>query len=209
VPLPKRLAPLLVGLAAVACTATRPAPSGGSGLSGAARDWSELPDFARLRAEYGERGDFSELCERDRPLNDAFGSLNRKNWSDALEVSTRVLGSCAVDIDFHFVRFVALQELGRTAEAEAHRRWLQGLVDSVLQTGDGRSSETPWTVIWVAEEYAVIRALGMRPRGQQSLLMTPRGPVDAVVVEEDGAERTLYFDTAVSFRRMERLFESK
>ena len=211
----RRVAPvtlaLVVALSASACAPTRagskaqasgprPAPSNAAHLSPTepetTTDWQSLPDVDELRATFAARDDFEKACELKRPLREAFGALQAEDWGELLRLSTSHLNTCPVDIDFHFFRAIALDRKGRSAEAIHHVHWRRALVESVLKSGDGKTAETPWVVMSVAEEYSVMRAVGMRPK-RQSLLLD--AGIDAIVVEIEGEpDRTVYFN----FRRM-------
>ncbi len=82
-------------------------------------------------------------------------------------------------------------------------RWYRGLVESVLASGDGKSPQTAFTVISVGEEYAILRALNLRVESQALI----EGHIDALTVEGEHGESTIYFNPAAHFRRLERAFE--
>jgi hypothetical protein len=159
-------------------------------------------DFTRLRVEYGDRDDFSELCESHGPWKRLFELARGERWQEALDVSLPFLDRCPVDIDARLIASMALSKLGRAAEFEEHRLWYKGLVDSVLASGDGRTPETAFVVISVPEEYAVLRALGLRST-QQRLL---DGRIDAFSVEGPRGSSTVHFNPAAHWRRMARAF---
>lgn len=162
----------------------------------------ELTDFSALRESYGAREDFVELCERDRPLRRTYDALRRRDYERVLALSTPWLEACPVDIDFHIFRGHALVGLGRLPDAKPHFAWRKGLVQSVLSSGDGNTPETAWRVISVGEEYAILRVLGLRLE-RQSL---HEGRIDRMdVVDQDGQPRTVYFDPAPHFERLERM----
>ena len=202
---------LVLALGALACAATPPGPPEAVTVPvpvplperSPFRSWQEIPDLGQLRTSYGDREDFHELCERDRPLGDAFGLLEAQSFLELLSVSTPWLESCPVDIDFHLLQAVALSSSGREAEANLHAQWWRGLIQSILASGDGETPETAWVVISVGEEYAVLRALNLK-RTTQVLL---EGGIDAMEVEGEGGSRTLYFDPAAHFRRLEKSLE--
>lgn len=146
-------------------------------------------DFDRLRAEFGARSDFVEICERDRPLHQLADLVTQKDWNAIVATSEPWLQRCPVDIDAHLIRGVALKELKRFAESEQHLNWFRGLVDSVLTSGDGRTPQTAFVVISVAEEYSILRALRVRPKRHVTL----SSGVDELVVEIDGVAGILYF----------------
>jgi hypothetical protein len=193
-------APLLL---AVAC-ATEPAPPPpvSPPKSSSPAPIQAVPkDFLALRTEYGDRSDFAERCENGRPLRAWYDAANGSDWQTVLDSTAKWLDSCPVDIDAHFVRAVALAETGRSIESDVHVGWFRGLVDSILATGDGRSAESPFVVISVPEEYAVLRAFRLEARGQSLL----DGGIDAIaVVDKDGNESTAYFRPDAHWRRMAR-----
>lgn len=142
---------------------------------------------------------------RDRPLREWFEAANAANWQTVLASTEKWLDACPVDIDAHFFRTVALFETGRPADGAAHKAWHQGLVDSVVRSGDGRSYASPYVVISIPEEYAVLRSLRLK-RQSQSLL---DGGIDAIeVTDESGISSTVYFRLVDAYwRRMDELLE--
>lgn len=194
-----------VGLLAVAVgCGTTPAETPRQEPAATAPDWTQLPDFDALRERYGERDDFLALCERGRPLREAFAALEREDGPGVLAHTDPWLARCPVDIDFQALRAIALGESGRTDESRQQLRWRDGPVDSVLRSDDGRTPETAWRVISVGEEYAILRGFGMK-HVRQSLTDDWRDRMD---LELDGEPLTLYFDPAPHFRRMQRAFEA-
>src|SRR5262249_47638980 len=155
-------------------------------------------DFDRLRAEFGARTDFVEICEKDRPLHQLADLVIQKDWNTILATSEPWLQRCPVDIDAHLIRAVALKELKRLPESEHHLNWFRGLVDSVLTSGDGRTPQTAFAVISVAEEYSILRVLRVKPKRH----MTLNSGVDELVVEIDGVAGILYFNPMVHVRRL-------
>ena len=155
-------------------------------------------DFDRLRGEFGARTDFAEICERDRPLHQLADLVIQKDWNTIVVTSEPWLQRCPVDIDAHLIRAVALKELKRFTESEHHMNWFRGLVDSVLTSGDGRTPQTAFVVISVAEEYSILRVLRVRPRRH----MTLSSGVDELIVEIDGVAGTLYFNPVAQARRL-------
>jgi hypothetical protein len=163
------------------------------------RDWSERPDFAALRAEFGARDDFAQRCEL-RPVREGFEHLGGERWSELVALTGRWAEACPVDIDAHVLRAIALDHSGRADEGDHHRSWARGLFESVLASGDGKTPETAYQVIAVFEEYSMLRLFGYEVKGQA----LTRGGIDAISVVADGDPRTVFFDPAVSFMRLEK-----
>ena len=160
-----------------------------------------LDDFTRVRTEYGDRDDFRAVCEDDRPLRPMVDAANAARWQEALDVALPWLAHCPVDIDARVVAAMSLAQLGRERDADEQKRWFHGLVDSILDSGDGKAKETAFVVISLPEEYSLLRAFGLAVK-QQSFV---DNRFDALVVEdESGNSTTVYFDPAAHFRRMMR-----
>ena len=151
--------------------------------------WETSVDFAELRARYRERTDYAALCSRGRPLRETLDEIAERDWPTALALSESWLASCPVDMDAHYLAAVALTELGREEEAQAHVDWYRGLVESVLATGDGHTPETAWVVISAQEKYSILQALHVDLLEQHTL----DGRIDAMTVEVEGKTRTFYF----------------
>lgn len=187
------LAGSLIGFVASSSAATKQPPTASPQVA----DPTSV-DFARLRAEFGGRSDFSDMCERDRPLHRLADLVHQQHWTDVLAASAPWLQQCPIDIDAHLIRAIALKELGRVAESDHHAEWFRGLVDSILTSGDGRTPQTAFVVISVAEEYSILRVLRVKPKRH----MTLNSGIDELVVEIDGVAGTLYFNPMVHVRRL-------
>lgn len=200
-----RLGVGLAALLALRCVAGPSAePSGEPPAARTGRSWTDPVNFSALREEYGNREDFSAICESDRPLRQMYDASNVADWKTVLDLSKRWLDSCPVDIDAHLLRGLALRVTGKTAESDAHLRWFRGLMGSILQTGDGKSSDSPFVVISVGEEYSVLRVFRLHPTGQRLL----PGGIDAITaVDGKGNESTVYFLPAAHWRRLEKSLE--
>jgi hypothetical protein len=69
-------------------------------------------------------------------------ALSKKDFLGALKYSEAVLESNYVNIDAHYVDFMANREMGAMDKAEFHRTVFRGLINSIRNLGDGKSLET-------------------------------------------------------------------
>jgi hypothetical protein len=167
--------------------------------------WAGPVDFTDLRTKYGERDDFYAICEDDRPLRELYDAANREDWETVLDLSAPWLLECPVDIDAHFLRSIACGETGRAIDSTHHAIWFHGLVDSVLESGEG-GPEDPYVVISIAEEYAVLRALRLEHEEQRLVA----GGVDAITAREaDGESVTLFFRPEAHWRRLRKVLSEE
>jgi len=162
-------------------------------------DWTQPPDFDSLRLAYDQRSDLQDRCVLGRPLEQALEHAAQQRWRKLLALSGPWLQSCPIDLDFHALHADALAGLERGDEAELHRQWRIGLVNSTLRSGDGRKPESAYIVVSKDEAEAVIRALGLTVVKQ----LPARNGLDSYeVVSQQGARSTLYFNASTSLGRM-------
>lgn len=158
-------------------------------------------DYTRLRLSYMDSPEYKQAKDVTKSEKAMTAALNAKDFPEALKNAEIVLASEYVNMDAHFVAFAANRELGATDKAEFHRGVFRGLVDSIRNSGDGKSTETAWVVIDVHEEYVMLRVLGFAP-SQQSLVNKDGHSFDVMKVKnvDDGTMQTFYFNVDIPFK---------
>ena len=105
-------------------------------------------DFLKFRCSYIK----TELGRDDMKLEDELGaSFENKNWEKVIELSDSLLKINFVRIRAHILKSFALDQLGENYEANVLVG--NGLLNSILESGNGASTDTPFYVINVWEEY--------------------------------------------------------
>ena len=155
--------------------AAKPSPTPKTGSSDAKKKYEALlekakrgegpVDYSVLRLAYFETPDYSPLTGM-MVYRSLWGLAGQGNWDEAVKQAELVLDNNYVDVNAHMVAFIARREQKEEEKAAYHRRWAEGLLESIKSGGDGKSPQTAWHVISISEEYAVLRALNMRPVGQ-------------------------------------------
>ncbi|MGD0893490.1 MAG: DUF4919 domain-containing protein [Terracidiphilus sp.] len=158
-------------------------------------------DYGRLRLSYVDSPEYKQAKDVSKSEKAMIPAINAKEYKEALKDAEVVLANDYVNMDAHFVAFIANRELGATDKADFHRTVFRGLVDSIIHPGDGKSTEKAWVVINVDEEYVILRVLGFRPSGQ-SLINKDGHSYDEMKVKnvEDGTEQTFYFNVDISMK---------
>jgi len=163
-------------------------------------------NFKQLRLAYAD-------STTPRPDTDAqkkamTAALNAKNYPEVLKNADVVLASNFVDMDAHFAEYVAQRELNHTEQSEFHKFVLQGLLDSIAHSGDGKSEKTAYQVIEVHEEYVVLRFMGFMP-SKQSLSKKDGHSYDVMeVVNPKTQEKvTLYFNVDIPMKHLSDVFK--
>ena len=158
-------------------------------------------DYARLRLSYMDSPEYKAAKDVSKSEDAMTDALNKKDYPAALKDAEAVLESNYVNIDAHYVALVANRELGAMDKAEFHRTVFRGLINSIRNSGDGKSLEKAWVVINVHEEYVMLRVLGFRP-SEQSLVHKDGHSYDVMKVKnaEDGTEQTFCFNVDIPFK---------
>ena len=160
-------------------------------------------DYTRLRLSYMDSPEYKAAKDTSGPEKAMFEALNKKDYPAVLKDAEAVLESNYVNIDAHYVALVANREMGATDKAEFHRTVFRGLINSIRNSGDGKSPETAWVVINVHEEYVLLQVMGfMRLSIQQSLIHKNGHSYDEMKAKnaEDGTEQTFYFNVDIPFK---------
>jgi len=84
---------------------------------------------------------------------------------------------------------------------------VQGVLDSILRSGDGRKPETAFQVIALSEEYAVMHHLGLRVAGQ-SLIHVGEHSYDLLrgVDPQSSGQQEVYFNIDPLMRALDKEF---
>jgi len=157
-------------------------------------DWSKEVNFDNIRDEYISKN----IIHRCGPWSSHLRRLDaflykEKDWEERVNIYRSRLEACPVDIKAHNIIFYSLDILGRVEEADQHVRWYEGLMNSIIKSGDGKTPETAYRVIFVTEEYNFMWAKGLKP-SSQSYVDTEYGAMDLFkVTDKDGGKKEIYF----------------
>ncbi len=200
-----RARPFVLALVALlslpSLVAAQNSPSEYATLLAAVKAGNTNIDYTRLRLSYMDSPEYKEAKDVTKSEKAMTAALNAKNFAEALKNAEIVLTNEYVNMDAHFVAFVANRELGAKDQADFHRTVFRGLVDSIRSSGDGKSMEKAWVVIKVHEEYVMLRVLGFAP-SEQSLVNKDGHSFDVMKVKnvDDGTMQTFYFNVDIPFK---------
>jgi hypothetical protein len=157
-------------------------------------------DFLKLRMAFTETASYKPYDpdrETQKRMAEAF---QKKEYGKAIESGEKLLKTCYVDLEAHFALSRAYTQLGKADQAKFHRYVFDGLVQSTLKSGDGKTPATAFVVISTDEEYAVLGVWGAR-RTRQALLDQKGQKFDQVDgVDQKSKERVrLYFNVTKPF----------
>jgi len=160
-------------------------------------------DFRRLRTSYVESPEFEAAKNLDlsQQKKAAFAALNSRDFRTAVQVAGLLLEASYVDMDSHFVKYIAHGELGEPEQSKFHKMVFTRLLKSITDHGNGKSTATAYHVISIAEEYTLMRVFRMALIRQQ-LLREAGHAYDVMDVKDlnSGDTTTLYFNVDIPLR---------
>ena len=155
-------------------------------------------DYKALRFAYFETPAYNPLVGMI-DYRALWTQVMQQNWPEAAKQAEAVLAKNYVDANAHMVAFIAYREQGDTEKAKLHRRWADGLLDSIKAGGDGKSPDTAWHVISISEEYAVMRSMSLRAAGQSLANVNGHAYDVMKTVDPKNVEATYYFNVDKPF----------
>jgi len=163
------------------------------------RDGSPDADFLALRMSYAEtenyKPDFDSKVKERQALFDAIKSGDYQKCIDLAEDN---LESDYTSLNTHFAAFLCNNEKKNVEQAEHHKYVVKGLMDSIGNSGNGKSPETAFVVIGSAELQAFVQLMGLQIKNQSRMDQDGKTyEVVGVVNPKTGEELNLYFDTTI------------
>jgi len=187
-----RLGMSMVVLGALAPSAAYPATAQSSyeSLLEKARRGDPGLDFTALRMASADR--LAKTSAADPELRKKmFEALHKDQWAAVIEVGNQVLENY-LDIDAHMFVAHAYEKTHEPEKAAPHRTMGNGLMKSILASGNGRSPETAFVVISVEEEYSVLHHFRLAS-GKQELITGGGHSYDVLTAQTDAREEATVF----------------
>jgi hypothetical protein len=165
-------------------------------------------DFASLRISYIDSPESHNAKDTDKQQEEMFQAVKARDFKKAIVNAEIVLENDYTDMDAHFCEFIAYREQGDAKLAEFHRAVFDGLIKSILNSGDGKSKETAYVVAAVHEEYVVLRILKLQP-GLQSLVGDKGHSYDLLEAKDPATGKTvkLFFNVDVSMNHLRKALQ--
>jgi len=161
-------------------------------------------DFHALRMRYTETSHYQPYFGPEDALSrPMFEAIDAEDFAACQEAAARLLAYDYASLPGHYGAMLCSIESG-DEEAGLYHRWaLHGLVDDIQRNGDGRSKDTAFQTLSVAEVHFFLQLLGVTAKGQ-SMVHDEEGQVyDVMTVSEPGEEQTyeLYFDISIQMQK--------
>jgi hypothetical protein len=148
-------------------------------------------DFTAFRMAFADR--LAKAKAADPELRKKmFDALHQDQWAAVIETANQVLAQNHLDIDAHMFVAFAYEKSHQPEKAARHRTVGDGLMKSILASGDGRTPKTAFVVVSVEEEYSVLRHYRLAP-GEQSLVTADGHSYDVLDAQTRSHEKATVF----------------
>ena len=145
----------------------------------------------------------SKLKEFDSLKRQMYVQMNAANHQEVIQITKKLLSIDYTDMKAHKILRQTYKIIGDTANAAKYKTIQFGLMNSILQKGDGRSCETAWPVIQVEEEYFILEMVGAKLNGQT--LVEDGGICDKMEFKAEGKNKTYFFEVSKVFEGYKKL----
>ena len=155
-------------------------------------------DFTAFRLSYTKTKQYQPYGVPDiQGMRNAYA---KKDFKKVLSIAEKVLKENYTDIDAQLYCMLAYKNLGNKKKEDFHHYMFQGLLYSLLNSGDGQSMKTAFVVTRIDEEYAVMKGLQVQP-GKQELIHKGGKVYDKWYVNHRRVgKHVLYFDISIPFK---------
>ncbi len=155
-------------------------------------------DFREFRMAYVKSDYYNPYENKRNEKKKITKAIKNKDYEKAIKLTNEILETNYVDIEAHMFCLVANKELDKKSEYEYHGYVLDGLIGSIIKSGNGDSPKTAFEVICVREEYIILDILGYKTL-KQSLIEKNGHKYDAMEVEEIKTKKktTIYFNVDI------------
>lgn len=145
----------------------------------------------------------SKLKEFDSLKRQMYVQMNAANHQEVIQITKKLLSIDYTDMKAHKILRQTYKIIGDTANAAKYKTIQFGLMNSILQKGDGRSCETAWPVIQVEEEYFILEMVGAKLMEQT--LVEDGGICDKMEFKAEGKNKTYFFEVSKVFEGYKKL----
>ena len=165
-------------------------------------------DFTALRLAYADNPPKDSKGVDPDVRKAMFSAFNSKNYAKAIENAEKIVQSKFVDINAHLILAASYKEKNDSEKQTFHSYVAEGLIKSILNSGDGKSQEKAFVVISTDEEYVILRIFGLMP-GMQSLENVNGHHYDRLDATDPKTKQkvTLYFNIDRPYGELEKIFK--
>ncbi|MCX2796093.1 DUF4919 domain-containing protein [Microbulbifer thermotolerans] len=157
---------------------------------------AEPKDFQRVREAYANSSKYFPYFDPTSSLVEmGFESLNKSDWATCINAANEIVKANYTSLPGHFLGMACNMESGNTERGEVHKLALNGFIEAIWSTGDGKKMESAFHTYSTPELRAFLQLQGLEII-DQALLNGEEGVFDLMGVRDPqtGDEFKLYFN---------------
>jgi hypothetical protein len=122
--------------------------------------------------------------------------LDKGDVDAALKIANQIIDNNMAEPEGHLLALVIFRKMGRQQDAELQHKIVHAYLQSILDSGDGKSSKTAFFVVKVDEEYFYLNfVMDVGLPSSQSLVNVDGHSFDLLKVKDkDGRDREIWFN---------------
>lgn len=156
-------------------------------------------DFTELRMAYTKTSAYSPYGAMERNFEVLmFQALNQGEHAQCVARANDLLARNYTSLRGHYGAMVCHYELEHQEQGQYHQFVIRGLIDSIRQSGDGKSTESAFITISTGEVHSFLQLVGYDVKGQAVSSSEGKAYDRMEVVHmESGEEKVYYFDISL------------
>ncbi len=156
-------------------------------------------NYFELRMAY-TKTDYYNPYGGDNVINELSNLFDEGKFKEIIQKVPGLLMPNFVNIDFHMIVFSAAEQLKDNNLLSFHGFVANKLIDSILNSGDGKTPESAYVVINTSEEYTLLGVLGLKMKAQSLLKIEEKNYDLLEAVDGEGNEIKIYFNIDLPFK---------
>ncbi len=152
-------------------------------------------DYKLFRESFIESNQFKIASEKSTEFRDLkkqmYRQMSESKYDSIITTTKKMLSIDYTSMTAHKILRQTYKIVGDSLNAEKYKTIQFGLLMSIVNSGDGKSCETGWSVIQVSEEYFILEMLGVELSKQN--IDNNGGICDRMEVEDENGEKKVYF----------------
>ena len=153
-------------------------------------------DYQDFRFSFLESEQFVIASKKSAELSDLtkrmYAEMEKSNYGEVISITKQMLSIDYTNMLAHKILRQTYAILEDTENAQKYKTIQFGLLHSIIDSGDGKTCETAWTVIQISEEYFILNMLEAKVKMQS--IYNKKGFCDKIVALVEGKKKTYYFE---------------
>ncbi|WP_162915380.1 DUF4919 domain-containing protein [Paraflavitalea soli] len=165
-------------------------------------------DYRAFREKFIESEQFKIASKRSKEYDslkkEMYTQMGKRNAPEVIKITKQMLSINYTSMIAHKILRQTYSIIGDTSNAARYKAIQFGLLNSIVNNGDGNTCTTAWPVVQIEEEYFILQMLGADVLKQST--DTKGGHCDKMEVKtEEGEKKTYYFGISKIFEGYKKL----